>query len=964
MTDFSLPTNSQGPAVVDSLIVNGFSPAKPVPSSALVASGRDEEEDYTIKCICGFHDDDGNTVLCEHCETWQHTECYYFEDGEVLDVSEIEHYCADCKPRRLDARGATERQTMRREQTDPGERRVKKATTKSHKKKVKPPDTHAALTNGSSSYERTYLHGLFDRSAESPREYFPFTKRPKITHKHSGSLQSPNVSCGGNEKRSGSAPRATHSPSKTPGNYPTDEYLSERYSHEFMHLYDDDPGDATMQANLFNDITITRSLSLWTQDAEALAQASNGLSPQDIFHRCEQPLNSMGFPFLRKECKQGDFPDVNGRCPQWIFLTTDASLVKGSIVGELKGKIGHMQDYVQDIANRWDYLRHPVPFVFFHPKLPIYIDTRREGTKCRYLRRSCRPNLRMTTILENGSDYRFCFVAQDDLEAGTELTIGWTLDQHIRNFFHRRNTEPLGNQGTNDADEDYVSDWVGKVLADFGGCACDSPAECSFAKYDRRSSPALNGGFKLSNGNVPKGRNGYSKRLSPATDSTTHGGSLSIKQQEDDDDDRSTSGSLRSKQRSRETTPTRNQARGNPFGVGLELSDREKRKIAALERNFEQIEQDKHQPGQKKKKRHSGGSSVQTPANSGPRQQTSVTSFSQPNTPAVMVGPQYTDASTSRRTSGSPVGKPPLTTSTPSVKSTGRKKRISHARPTPSAPTTARPHYVSTSTQTDPDYRADWYNVPEPNKYRKPFMSLSRQLLLRSQRERIRMEQRLQAAAAQQRPDAEAPQEPNGNRTAPAQLEGDVEMQDIQQSISRTGEDATNHSPMQKPRPPDLADKKPDAVEAFIKPPSSLSFNNDHLLADAQMQLPPPAPQLNSDVYAPPQEIIQSPTIVRAPPIHTPGTYPSLFPSSSRMVQPSPVKKKYSLVEYMNRLKDKAEPTANEEKPPNSSPVLPHGMFKPQSGFDEVKMVKEEGSPIVDTPGQEDGDPMEGIKQP
>ncbi|KAI4240284.1 MAG: hypothetical protein L6R40_005220 [Gallowayella cf. fulva] len=78
----------------------------------------EEEEDYKIKCICGFDEDDGNTVWCEGCDTWQHTQCYYFKDGEVADeayVINIEHSCADCQPRQLDIRGAIERQTRRGE---------------------------------------------------------------------------------------------------------------------------------------------------------------------------------------------------------------------------------------------------------------------------------------------------------------------------------------------------------------------------------------------------------------------------------------------------------------------------------------------------------------------------------------------------------------------------------------------------------------------------------------------------------------------------------------------------------------------------------------------------------------------------------------------------------------------------------------------------------------------------------
>ena len=962
MTDLSLPTTHHGPVTVDPPVANSFSPTKPVPPQPLPTRIPEEEEDYTIKCICGFHDDDGNTVLCEHCETWQHTECYYFEDGEVLDVTDVEHYCADCKPRRLDARSATDRQTMRREQSDLGESKVKKTTTnatasKSHKKKTKAPDPQMTLVNGFPSYDRNDLHGIPDRSAETQRDYFPSAKRPKINHRYSNSLQSPNLTHTGHGKRSGSTSRVVHSPSKTPVKYPSNGYLSEPYSHEFMHLYDDDPGDATMQANLFNDITITSSLSKWTQDAEALAEASNGLSPQDIFHRCDQSLDSMGFPYLHKEHKQGDKPDADGRYPQWKLLTTDAPIVKGSIVGELKGKIGHMRDYVQDPTNRWDYLRHPVPFVFFHPKLPIYIDTRREGTKCRNLRRSCRPNLSMTTILENGSDYRFCFVAKDDLEAGSELTIGWTLDQHIRNFFHRRSSEQIKHEGTSDAEEDYVSDWVGKVLADFGGCACDSPAECSLARYDRRADPAFHGAFRLSNGSAGKGRGGHGKWHFPSTDQAAQGKSSHVKQQEDEDDDRSTSESLRSKQRSRDVTPIRNHPGDNTFAGGLELSDREKRKIAALERNFEQIEQDKNQPAHKKKKRNSGGSNTQTPANPGSRQQGPIPSFSQPNTPGIMSRPQYIDASTSRHTSGSPAARQPYTIDIVNGKTGGRKKQFSRARPTSTPPATARPNYVSASMQTDSDERADWYHVTQREPPRKPFMSLSKQLILRSQRERVRLEQRLQAAACQQTQIPETVQGLNGTQEVSAHAQKDMEIQDVQKDLVRSENDT---SPLHKPRPPSDVGIRTDDINLAIKPPPPPAFMNGSRSTELRVQLPSPVAPLSSDVSSgSPKDITQSPIAARSPFIQTHGTYPPLFPNSNlNMVQPSPVKKKVSLGEYMSR-RNKVEIPSTGERQPNSSPVLLQAPVKHPLGFEESKGVVDEGSAIIDTPRREHDNSLE-----
>ena len=78
------------------------------------------DEEYTIKCICGLEDDDGNTVYCEQCDTWQHTECYYRGENGIIPtmdvLSSIDHICAECKPRLLDTRAAMERQENRRAQ--------------------------------------------------------------------------------------------------------------------------------------------------------------------------------------------------------------------------------------------------------------------------------------------------------------------------------------------------------------------------------------------------------------------------------------------------------------------------------------------------------------------------------------------------------------------------------------------------------------------------------------------------------------------------------------------------------------------------------------------------------------------------------------------------------------------------------------------------------------------------------
>ena len=95
-----------------SLNTNGI-----VPSEELVPA-ENESEDYTIKCICSFQHDDGNTVYCDLCKTWQHIECYYIDKHGIIptnaDLSTRDHWCVDCQPRRLDTKGAIERQKHRR----------------------------------------------------------------------------------------------------------------------------------------------------------------------------------------------------------------------------------------------------------------------------------------------------------------------------------------------------------------------------------------------------------------------------------------------------------------------------------------------------------------------------------------------------------------------------------------------------------------------------------------------------------------------------------------------------------------------------------------------------------------------------------------------------------------------------------------------------------------------------------
>ncbi len=92
-----------------------------------------------------------------------------------------------------------------------------------------------------------------------------------------------------------------------------------------------------------------QDLPAWSSDVEGLSQATNGLSPQEVFHRCDQPTDLMPLPQLKKECREDENCVTPGLHPKWTYPGIDSYTPKDSIVGELKGKISHMQNYIQDL---------------------------------------------------------------------------------------------------------------------------------------------------------------------------------------------------------------------------------------------------------------------------------------------------------------------------------------------------------------------------------------------------------------------------------------------------------------------------------------------------------------------------------------------------------------------------------------------------------------------------------------
>ncbi|KAF2019381.1 hypothetical protein BU24DRAFT_386243 [Aaosphaeria arxii CBS 175.79] len=914
-------------------LYGGPSPIPYTNGSSALDGTVEEEESSVIKCICGYSDDDGNTVLCEKCDSWQHIVCYYVTAQNVPDI----HECVDCLPRTVDSKGAADKQRQRRElQNSIGERKVKpKTATKNHKKRAKDP-LGSVQPNGWAVHSNNDLHYNPERKSGSPRDQPPPNKRPKTSHRTSGSVsgvlsQAPALAPG-SRKRASSTMHNGHSPVKSP---PLADGPLEEFSPEFMNLYRQ-AEPASADSNSYTDIGVANDISLWLNDREALAEATGGLHPGDVFQRIDQTIEDLEAlaPIINKQKDDDSRIMVHGAHPQWQFLTVETFVPQQAFIGEVKGRIGRKEDYFSEPANRWDLLRHPEPFVFFTPRLPLYIDTRHEGTILRYVRRSCNPNIEMKILTQGPeSGYHFCLIAMHDIEPDEELTIGWEIDTEIR----QRLENAVSNGDIRKEGFKKIEPWVANVLSNFGGCACRRGPECLLQRARRPNNP---NGDPLQPPKSTKGRKSKKTQVSPLSTghaTNSRAGSEAFNRDNGDDenaDGRSTSGSHKSS--SRDITPATHLS---VDGGDSKMSDRERRKLQQQERLFEQLEYDE-QHKSKRGKRNSAGSALNTPSLSSsvrrkqraPNPETDQDQQKQlgPSEPSPSARTSRDSHSGNRKTSGS------------SVKTNGR---------TVSKP---KPVYVDCSTQTDGDPAptvAD--KAPTATKQRliKRPVSFKHKLLQqatadREQRERsasVKMESRSptlkdvsSCKASPVRPVADvgeptvtdastdvpaAPKEStplaesNPPKEEPSAQEADVDMKDadtattpappspkIEEMPDAPILDAASdisHPPAQPPPPPWPKEASPSpapsaqSAHATAEPPSEGDVKPEAL----EIRLPSPDP---SNPAAPLSAITPGSALAQSP-SGLPSAPSPFSPSVSNAVNPTPARKKLSLSDYTNR---------------------------------------------------------------
>ncbi|KAK6598555.1 hypothetical protein ACHAQE_004663 [Botrytis cinerea] len=904
------------------------------------------DEDYTIKCICNNCEDDGNTIYCEDCSTWQHIDCYYDRSVDVLRP-DFAHSCVDCSPRDLGPH-ANERSQYRQSKPthDTNDKKNRRPAAKSHKKKtVKPSENH----------------GFNDQEGhENAGSLVAHTHKRAKGHRSHHSVSSQAT------KRNNNHPP---SPNHTAANLP-DNFEIHSLSVIFHSLYDVESQE--INTNTLVDLSVTSKLALWIKEGK-LFEEDVGKKFDDVVQKTEMRLDPHQFPKLHVDVKTAHINNTN---VQWKSLVTTTKTPANKPIGEMNGHVGFQSDYHKNPDNGWEECPHPRPLTFFIPGLPLYIDTRKGGSQCRYIRRSCRANANLETyIVANTSEYHFYLTLDSALAPNEQITLPWDFKfvdkSRLDRALHLDGDDDDRLPDITEAEYQSVSHSINLVLSDHGGCACNAGKDCAFARFHRDYYGRVHGqqqqpsnganGVKSKKGRKPK------QHVSPtSTGHATNSRAASEGQPEtnDDDDSRSISGSGRSKPHSRDPTPIH----GPEADAVLTETKREKRKLLLLEEKFKQLEQEQEPP--RKKKRPSDGSNVNSPVtatasqtNPKPRQKSvasrATVSHSAHAKSNGSRSRQYVDASTSRRQSGSPlsatsskvVASPkPVRSRDDSSGSRSDESEGFRSRQNSIIPNVV---YADSSTQTSPDKDA-WYEQKAKLIPKRPVLPLSRRLLMK----KLKVQEKAQELfknEERQRTNVAAGLMNGGlqNLSSPTMaMDIDSPIQEDRSITQSPTDTRVRHASISSSTPSaDLMSNPGDyhtdgptfVTGQTMKPPSWTGQSTNgysHKSPELHVRMPPTQTFTSPNLSGTPGTLTPA-SAVPSSAISPYGTTQFSSYPSANAVNPSPARKKMSIKDYTARHKNQnANGSGGRKASVGSSPtILPVVPKSTLSTIDEINSI-------------------------
>ncbi|KAI9105298.1 hypothetical protein DFS34DRAFT_598870 [Phlyctochytrium arcticum] len=350
------------------------------------------EDDEEIRCICGFEDDDGNTIACDKCGVWQHMICV---DVDPHNVPEI-YLCERCAPRPLDVERAIDFQKKRRERR--GKAKNKHLARKNSQEKISP--NKKKKEHG----EPQQTEGINGKAVEREGRGIRYRARGKQSKEHAtaGVVHQDMRKKRKNRERSSilkDKGEATHSPIDDVPK-PVNDYESEYHTHAAVF------GELTYSrfANAGLSSKVTKLLNSWRESNKSTLTADcSGLS--NAYHL--DSFIPLSVNWLLDHISGAIWdplpPDpITGVRQFGLFATLD--IEPHSYVTDIKGSLSQ-REFMQRQKGlgifEKDQIVLPPPFVFPHSAkelcsvdgFPFVVDARDWGERGgRYIRFYCGAN--------------------------------------------------------------------------------------------------------------------------------------------------------------------------------------------------------------------------------------------------------------------------------------------------------------------------------------------------------------------------------------------------------------------------------------------------------------------------------------------------------------------------------------------------------------------------------------------
>lgn len=402
-------------------------PEWPVPDTYIV-----NIDSGVITCICGYGDDDGFTIQCDHCNRWQHAICYNIKD---IETAPDDYLCSVCQPRKLDIKRARRNQLERLQRNN--RETTGSRTTANHDDEIEKDITSRAGPEERGNDNSDSQLDLDDNATEDGNE----DQRRKRRRQNEDFTE--------DSKRKRETPIYLNIKDAYSEIYlPTENYeFRDKYVKLFIEKHNDDDWVIPYNRSKFESVPL---------EVRNYADANNA----KVFP---------GFSKLGVH--------VNQKCD------------KGDLVCEYLGEVDFQKNYLMDPRNHYRIWGTTKLRVIFHPHWPLYIDARLTGNVARYVRRSCHPNVELATIKMLGSnEVKFVLRATRELEEGEEIHLDWNWDLRHPIWQIIKGTATLDS--LNDPDKYLLIHSIDAVLST-SDCACGSNNKDCFLFKVKKFSQAL-----------------------------------------------------------------------------------------------------------------------------------------------------------------------------------------------------------------------------------------------------------------------------------------------------------------------------------------------------------------------------------------------------------------------------------------------------------------------------------------